>query len=1165
MVFARRVIAAAAVLVLLLVVTGATASAAEAPGRSAHASIPVPTTARLALLATTLSAFHAAGAFSDEEVFESLAAKLRRAQGYLAEGHPARARASIFAFAAEARAQSHRHLTPSAGQALVAIASGAPAPNRLAVSPTALSTVMTVAGGNPVVVALPAGSGAGMVTVTPAATTTPLPAGNLLLAGLVISATSLSNTPVTAVSATITVTFTPQPGIDNGRAQISTIDPIRGSVQPLATAVTRNAGGTLSAQASSPHLSPFNVSGPSNVTAAFSPNPVAADGVSTSTLSIAVVDPYSGSPVPADPVTIAYAASPVPAQCGSLASFGLTTNAAGAAATTYTASAYPSSPTAGDCSFNVKEAAFGGAASVTASQKPAPRVITVGVSPASLPADNSSLASVDVLVESAPGHPLASEPVSLSTSSSCGRLGPSTGVTSSSGHLLAQYQASYFAGQCTITATDPTLSGGSGSAVVTQTQLPNSIQVAVSPGSLPPDGTSTATVSLTVQDRLGAVAGDPLAYSVSPASCGSVSGGGTTDAAGKAAATYTASSTAGICTITVTDPSGGRGYGTVTQQSPPNQITLTGADTVLLADGSQFVALTVTVTRGGVPVAGDQVTLGVVASITCGLVPSTLTTNATGTASFTYTSSTNLGACTLTADDASGGHAALRLLQTNLLTLTASSSAIVDDLLHGTMISVSASHLGVSLAGDTVTFSFSGPSCGSTAANSVTTAGGSSSVMTAFTAAPGKIGPCRVTATDSSGALATVIITSVYGLSVAASPGSVLAGGSTTSTVTATVTSDGVPIAGDAVTFTVLGSGCGSVTPSGITDATGRASATYSPGTAALFCTVAAAESSGNRASTVVTQAPVTARTLTFSASPSSIPANGAGTSTLSATVTNSAGAVAGDAITFTAAPSIPGACGTLSASSASTNAAGVATVTYTASSTAGLCTVTATDPGGSAAATVTQTAPAPNTVIVTSSTPAVFADGSSTAVISIHFSTPSGAPATAVAGTATLSGYPAPACGTLSSYSGTSNSSGNGSTMYTSSTTAGFCTITVTDATGGSGSVTIDQGLQASRGNLTRLTLSATSIAATGTSTSTATFEVRTAAGVVVIGDPVEFTLSPGAPGACGTLSAAFATTDSSGLAVVTYQSSTIAGPCTVQAQEALGASSQTAGITQT
>lgn len=99
--------------------------------------------------------------------------------------------------------------------------------------------------------------------------------------------------------------------------------------------------------------------------------------------------------------------------------------------------------------------------------------------------------------------------------------------------------------------------------------------------------------------------------------------------------------------------------------------------------------------------------------------------------------------------------------------------------------------------------------------------------------------------------------------------------------------------------------------------------------------------------------------TVTVQASPSSIPADGASTSTVTVTVSGASGPVAGDPVTFVISPatSTAATCGTVNQQTVTTAGNGTATVTYTASSSNATCKIAATEAatGQSGTATVVQ------------------------------------------------------------------------------------------------------------------------------------------------------------------------------------------------------------------
>ena len=197
---------------------------------------------------------------------------------------------------------------------------------------------------------------------------------------------------------------------------------------------------------------------------------------------------------------------------------------------------------------------------------------------------------------------------------------------------------------------------------------------------------------------------------------------------------------------------------------------------------------------------------------------------------------------------------------------------------------------------------------------------------------------------------------------VIASPTSLLANGTSTSMVTATIMqSDGSPAVNDSVSFlTSGGASCGTIAGSpALTNASGNATVTYTASTTAGTCVITATEAVNSLSAAVTITQTMVANTITVTATPNVVPADGT-TSSITSTVTNQiTGAVSGDVVTYNLAPSPAGSCGTLSSLSATTDASGHAqAVAYTASNSPGVCTINATESGtgSTISTTITQT-----------------------------------------------------------------------------------------------------------------------------------------------------------------------------------------------------------------
>jgi adhesin/invasin len=190
--------------------------------------------------------------------------------------------------------------------------------------------------------------------------------------------------------------------------------------------------------------------------------------------------------------------------------------------------------------------------------------------PGTVPADGKTTSTVTAIVQASGGVFVAGDPLSFTTSgASCGTLSPAFATTNASGAATTTYTASTSVGQCTITATEAS-SNGSGTTPIIQIAVPNSISVVASPATVPANGTSMSTITVTVTNGVSgaAVAGDTVTFTTTPTpagACGTLSAATATNSAGQAPVTYTASTTPGSCTIKATDSSTGNGATTVTQ------------------------------------------------------------------------------------------------------------------------------------------------------------------------------------------------------------------------------------------------------------------------------------------------------------------------------------------------------------------------------------------------------------------------------------------------------------------------------------------------------------------------------------------------------------------------------------------------------------------------
>lgn len=716
------------------------------------------------------------------------------------------------------------------------------------------------------------------------------------------------------------------------------------------------------------------------------------------------------------------------------------------------------------------------------------------------------------------------------------------------------------------------------------------IAISANPSSLPADGTSTSTITVVVSSSSGPTAGDPIALALS-GTCGSTApSAGVTNASGVFQSTYTASTTAGTCTVTATEADSGKTAATTITQTSYNSVTVTPATAAVPANGVATQVFTATVKNGaGTVVAGDTVTFTLSGGSACGSVsPTSGTTNSLGEVTTTYTASTTSGFCSLTATESQYGGSGSASIDQTAAPTPANAPFVVTTLANppsvpsngtstSTIVATVKNSAGAVVPNDPVAFSTSGAVCGTVSPTGGVT-NSSGQVTVTYTASTLGAGNCDVTATEAytgSSGTAVVAQTNVNSVSVSANPSNLPDNGTSTSTITATVdNAAGVPQSGDAVTFSVTpvgGASCGSITSTNPVDtnSAGQATATYKAGTGVGFCTVTATEANTAQSgsTTVVQTSQGTPSSVTVSANPGTLAADGMSTSALTVTVTSSTGApVANDPVALTESGA---ACGGVAPASGTTNASGQFSSTYTASTVAGSCTITATeaDQGHTGSTTITQSPF--NTVTLNPGSVSLPASGLASQTFTATVTSNGATPVSGDTVTFTTSGYPAAACGTLSNSSATTNASGEATVTYTTSTTSGFCDLTAKESQyGGTATAVIDQTASPAPGD-TPFTVTASTPAestpANGSAASNVseTFTVENSGAVAVPNDPVLFTDNGAA--ACGTLTPSNATTNASGQVTVTYTPNTTVGNCTITATEAYTGASGNATVTQT
>ena len=736
---------------------------------------------------------------------------------------------------------------------------------------------------------------------------------------------------------------------------------------------------------------------PASLDVSVSPGSVPADGLSAASIAVSVKN-AAGQALAGQIVDFSSTAGVLSPQSGDGGGVQATTDPAGVAVAQIT-SLQPGSA--------VVTAAVGplvGSATVTfTAAAPAPAAaasLRVSVSPAAVPADGVSVATVSAVVDDAAGAPVAGAPVFFAAS---GGTLAATAVTTDAQEVAAVAWTASGVGSAVVTATvgDGSLSA---SAVEDFTPVVALVAVAAAQGSIPADGKSSTVLTATVSASGGApLVGVPVTFATDEGSLCAATGcplsqtaTAQTDAAGTASVTLTSATRVGTATITaaVGDAAGAT---MVNYTDPAAHLALSVAPASVPADGVSAASVMATVTDElGNPVAGVQVTgitsLGTLVPLVAqgGVQHGYASTDAAGQATFRVVSTTP-GAATITVSDGVSERMAVvpftPVPSPGSITLQTTAAVVpADGSSTATLTASVQTPAGQPVPGLPVTF------CGTlgqfptgllydNCAVAITGAQGTASVpldsrQAGVATVSAQIGALSAaTVVDFANSAARVDLTAAPGVALVdptAAPGGVLADGQSATTVTATVYgADGQPLPGASVTLaTTLGwlTVPGQFASPSLTLTTGsggQASATVVSRTAGTAQVTATAGNAAGAAAVTFANA----GRVTLSAAPATTPADGFSAARVTATVYGPDGnPVSGAQVTFSTS------LGALSASPVTTDAQGQATVSLTATD-PGTAVLTAASAGASAATDVLFT-PALVSVTLAASPAQVPADG---------------------------------------------------------------------------------------------------------------------------------------------------------------------------------------------
>ena len=646
---------------------------------------------------------------------------------------------------------------------------------------------------------------------------------------------------------------------------------------------------------------------------------------------------------------------------------------------------------------------------------------------------------------------------------------------------------------------------------------------------LPSDGISTATIKARVRTATRGmnVSGAQLAFAAQE---GQITSTATTDDFGNAQVTFTAAiSSADNDTITVL--LGNTLSDTLSIQYEAPELTIAADDANLPADRNSTTAVRARLlTQAGIPIEGAVVDFSLEGPSDVSVTVQGAT-NASGEAIAIVKAGETEGTVTVTATFSNLSESTSVEILGLEIAISSEKSSILADGNSTTKITLIAKTktTNVAVVGKTVTFS---TTLGTIPATAVTDASGIAEVtLTSGTSD----GTATVTATVGTLSVNTTVdfVTFTLDLSLTASSSSIIRDGESTSAVTVTAANNyGTPLSGQTVTWALSG-GTGSISPSsGITNAGGQATITYTAdavdsldGSGTIQATIR-----GSSSSITITLLGIS---LSISSDKSVIIADGndAATITLQAIETVNGNPVAEKTVRFATN------LGSITAS-ATTDGGGKATA-FLKSSSIGTAAVTATlGKSRTAAVNVPINAHAISVALSATST-SIIRDGESTSTLTATVTDNNGDPVSNQTVAWSLIGA-TPSGVSLSASSGVTDANGQTTVVMTTDAGTTDATASVQAATGSS-SDTVDITLE---GLSLSLTSGKTSIPANGTSTTAITLVAKSQTNnVAVIGKTVTFSTDLGTIPSTGV-------TDNSGVATTTLTSSTAAGTATITAQ---------------
>jgi len=865
------------------------------------------------------------------------------------------------------------------------------------------------------------------------------------------------------------------------------------------------------------------------------PSNLSADGISISTIEAAVSD-ANGNPVSSELVNFS-------AVSGSISISLAVADSSGIATIIYTAP-----DTVGGGTDTITATSSNGTTDTVTITLVAPLVGSVSATAGSseIVANGTSNTVITATVKDTANNNIPDGTV-VTFSTTAGALSGAT--TTTSGKATVTLTSSTSLTSATITAT---VGGVSGNTSVNFIPGPvSAIALTAKPSSLTADGLDESEIKAAVTDAQGHVVadGESISFSVTVGT-GSVSAPFATTSNGVAAVTYTASTAAGIETVTAQSGSVSSTVNIALVAPLVDSVSVTTVSSEIVADGTSSTLITATVkdTKGNNMPDGTTVNFATTAGTLSG---ATTTTN--GRATVTLTSPTYLGSATVTATAGGvSGNTSVSFIPgpVSAIALTATPNNLSADGSSTSAVKAAVTDAQGHVVADGETISFSVTTgTGLVSAPFATTSNGVAAVTyTASTAAGIEIVTAQ-SGSVSSTVNITLVAASVGSVSATAGSSEIVADGASITLITAMVKdTKGYDIGdGTTVNFTTTAGTLSAATATTVNGAAGVfLTSPTNVGSATITATVGGV--SGTASVSFIAGPPAT---VTVTATPANLTADGTSTSTIEVTALDANSNPVADGETL----SISALSGTLSALTATTKG-GMAGVTYTAPNyvpASGNDTITVeTVNGQSGTAVITLVGPQIAGISLSANPTSLPADGTSQSTITA---------------TVTVVGGGSAPDGTTVDFSITQ---GGGSITATATTAGGLAIATLTSgAVAETATIRAEAGgriaeidIEYTPGSVT-LTIIPNSLLGTGQETATVTAILKDAAGnPAADGEIVSFVLSDES---LGDINASAITSGGQGKATATFQEAAKGGTVTVTATWTTGLADVTGSETIT